>query len=114
MHANPAFKKLVINNGEQVLGTLIEKFIDNQSIQKLKANVQEYLSDKSEIFNDEVTVKTYDGEELPINLVVSEIKKFSDHKLYIGLFTSLAKTTVAIGTYDYADEVNNLLKRENR
>lgn len=113
IHANPAFKKLIINNGNQPYGTLIENFIDEQSIKNLEANIQNYLSDKSEIFNDEVTITAYDGEEIQMSMVVSEIKKFSDHKLYIGMFTTLAKTTVSIGTYDYADEVNNLLKREN-
>ena len=107
------FKKLIVNNGNQPYGTLIERFIDEKSIKDLKSNIQNYLSDKSEIFNDEVTITAYDGEELQMNMVVSEMKKFSDHTLYIGMFTSLAKTTVSIGTYDYADEVNNLLKREN-
>lgn len=113
IHANPAFKKLIVNNGNQPYGTLIERFIDEKSIKDLKSNIQNYLSDKSEIFNDGVTITAYDGEELQMNMVVSEMKKFSDHTLYIGMFTTLAKTTVSIGTYDYADEVNNLLKREN-
>lgn len=113
LHANPAFKRLIMSNGEQLIGTPIKNFIDEQSIERLKSNIQAYLSDKSELFNDEIFLKTHDGAELPMNLVVSEIKKFSDHKLFIGLFTSLAKASVSIGTYDYADEVNNLLKREN-
>ena len=111
-NANRAFRNLINLNGEGSTEIKIENFIDSQSIKKLKLKIQA-LPGKNSIFNDEVTIKTRRGEELQMNMEVSEIKKFSDYSIYIGLFTSLSKDSALIEGSDYANEVHNLLKREN-
>lgn len=111
LNSNLTFKKLLKMNGKDLSEIQIENFVDSKSREKLEKRIKE-LPGKRDIFNDEVTLKTYNGEELQMNLIVSEIKRFSNYTLYIGLFTSLT-TIVPSDNHHYADEVNNLLKREN-
>lgn len=112
-NANLAFKNLINLNGDDPLKIQIENFIDSKSRQKLKIKIKEYLPGSIDIFNEEVTLKTSTGEEVQMNMVVSEIKKFSNYTLYVGLFNSLSTIFVPPDNTRYADEVHDLLKREN-
>ena len=113
LKSNQAFRKIIKLNGEDLSDIQIVKHIDFASSQKLKIRIREYLPGKSDIFNDEVTVKACNGEKIQMNLVVSEIKKFSNYTLYIGLFNSLSPIPVSNENPYYAEEVYNLLKLEN-
>ena len=110
---NQAFRNLIKMNGEDISLLQIEDCIDSKSSKKLKTQIQKSIPGKNDIFNDEVTLKTTKGEELQMNLVVSEIKKFSNYKFYLGLFNSLSTNFVPADTPRYAGEVYNLLKHEN-
>jgi hypothetical protein len=79
----------------------------------LHLKLQQYLPNENNIFNDEVTIKTKKGEELKMNLVVSELKKYSNHTLFVGTFYSLSTNFVPSIIPHLADEVYSLLKREN-
>lgn len=111
--ANLAFKNLIKMNGVDLSEISIEKFIDCKSSQKLKNRIKENHVGKNEIFNDEVTLKTNAGEEIQMKLIVSEINKFSNYTLFVGLLNSLSKTFIPADSPHYANEVQNLLKREN-
>ncbi len=111
--ANLAFRNLIKMSNEDLSKIQIENFIDPKSIQKLIFNIKKSLPGKKEIFNDEVTLKITGGEELQMNMVVSEIKKFSNYTLCVGLFNSLLKNVIPADSPKYAAEVQNLLKREN-
>lgn len=111
---NPAFIDKIQNDLSVQEGLKIEDVIDPQSIQKLKFKIQESFSDKKELLNEEVTLLfTRKSEESKMNLVVSEFEKYSNYTLYQGLFTSSSKTFVSVDNRQCADEVYNLLKREN-
>lgn len=111
--ANAAFMNQVQNDLSVQTGMKIEDIIDLQSIQKLKVKIQNSFSDKKEFFNEEVTLLSGRGEGFEMNMVVSEFEKFSNYTLYLGLFTSSSRTFVSVDNRQYADEVYNLLKREN-
>lgn len=110
---NHAFLKQIQNDSTIPAEMKIDDFIEQDSIQKLKVNIREHQPDKTEIFNEEVTIKTVKGEELQMKLVVSEFEKFSNYTLYIGLFILPSKSIVPRGPNRYADEVHNLLRLEN-
>lgn len=110
--ANRAFRNLIELKSEVFPEIQIGTIIDSKSVKKIKTKIQE-LTGKKEIFNDEVIIISDLGKEIQMNMIVSEIKKFSNYTLYIGLFTSLSKDSISIAGCDYANEVNNLLKREN-
>jgi PAS domain S-box-containing protein len=112
LKVNQAFRNLIKLNGEDLSDIRIETFIDFISSQKIKNKIQERLPGKCDIYNDEVALKTMKGEHVQMNLVISEIKKFSNYTLYIGLFNSLSTLFVTNDNPYYADEVYNLLKRE--
>lgn len=111
--ANMAFNNLIKMNGAVFSEIRIEKFFDSKSSQKIKNRIKDYHLSESEIFNDEVTLKTNEGEEIQMKLIVSEINKFSNYSIYVGLLNSLSKSLVQDESPHYAHEVQNLLKREN-
>lgn len=110
---NPAFSNQVHSDLTVQLGIKIEDLIDPKSIEKLKVKIQEPFLDRKELFNEEVTLLSRKGNAFEMNMVVSEFKKFSNYILYLGLFTSASKAVISIDNRQYADEVYNLLKREN-
>lgn len=111
--ANQAFENLIKMKGADISEIRIEQFIDCKSSLKLKNKIKDYNVGKSEIFNDEVTLKTNEGEEIQMKLIVSEINKFSNYTLFVGLLNSLSATFIPDNSPRYANEVQNLLKREN-
>ncbi len=111
--ANQAFAKIVHLNESSPIGVEVENFIDETSFQKIQTEIQKYHTESSEIFNDEVTLKTFRHEEVQINLVISEFEKFSNYRLYIGIISSVIKFNDESEGSEFADKVYNLLKREN-
>ena len=111
--ANQAFVKLVQLNDNSPIGLKVEDFIDTQSYQKIQSEIKQYHTENSEIFNSEVTIKTFRHEEHQINLVISEFEKFSNYKLYIGIVSSVTISNEEEEGAQFADKVYNLLKREN-
>jgi len=111
--ANQAFVKLLQFSDKSPIGLKVEDFMDVSSLQKIQTEIKKYHPDNVEIFNGEVTFKTYRHEEVQINLVVSEFEKFSNYKLYIGIISSLVKSSEQAEGEQFAGKVYNLLKREN-
>jgi DNA-binding NarL/FixJ family response regulator len=111
--ANQAFVKLIQLNENSPVGINVADFIDEFSFQKFQREIQKYHTENSEIFNGEVTIKTFKNELVQINLVISEFDKYSNYKLYIGIVNLLTKTNDQDEAIQFAEKVSNLLKREN-
>jgi DNA-binding NarL/FixJ family response regulator len=111
--ANQAFVKLIHLNETSPVGLNVADFIDESSFQKIQNEIQKYHTDNSEIFNGELTLRTFRHEEVQINLVVSEFEKYSNYKLYIGLVNLVTKTDDSEEAALFAEKVSSLLKREN-
>jgi len=110
--ANPAFLNKIDYELTSFDEMRIDNFLNEVDLQKLKLKISENRSEKSEIFNDEITLETKIGQRLQLNLIVSEFEKFSNYTLYIGLFVEKLNSVIPSES-QYADEVQNLLKREN-
>jgi len=111
--ANPAFLKLIQNEHTVPAEMKIEDFIEPEYFRKLEDKIQESKPDKTEIFNEEVTLKTFTGEKLQMKLVVSEFEKYSNYALYLGLFFPQSVPVASPNNHNYAVEVYSLLKHEN-
>jgi DNA-binding NarL/FixJ family response regulator len=111
--ANQAFVKLIQLNENSPVGINVADFIDEFSFQKFQREIQKYHTENSEIFNGEVTIKTFKNELVQINLVISEFDKYSNYKLYIGIVNLLTKSNDQDEAIQLAEKVSNLLKREN-
>lgn len=111
--ANPAFLNQIQADDKLHAEMKIENFIESEHFMLLEEAMQEQKPDKIEIFNDNIILKTYNGEALPIRLVVSEFERYSNYTLYIGLFSEQSDSVASHVNHAYADEVNSLLKQEN-
>ena len=111
--ANPAFLSQIQSKDIIAEEFKIENFIEPEYYQQLKETMQAHKTDKTEIFNDNVTLKSIDGNRIPKRFVVSEFERYSNYTLYIGLFYEHSTSVASPIIYGYADEVNSLLKQEN-
>jgi DNA-binding NarL/FixJ family response regulator len=111
--ANQAFVKLIHLNETSPVGLNVADFIDEFSFQKIQDQIQKYHTENSEIFNGELTIKTFRQEEIQVNLAVSVFEKYSNYKLYIGLINIVTKADDKDEAAQFAERVSSLLKREN-
>ena len=111
--ANQAFLNHIQSENKLHSEMKIENFIEREHFLQLEEAMKEQKPDKIEIFNDNVILKTYKGEALPMRLVVSEFERYSNYTFYIGLFYEKSNSPVTPINQGYAQEVNSLLKQEN-
>ncbi len=113
IRANQAFLKLLDKKEGLVNTTPMVDLIDSDSFKKLQKKLDKYLNSDTEIFNEVVLINNTNPEGLQKRLIVSEFEKYSNYNLFIGLFTSVTETLTSSENNQYANEVYNLLKREN-
>lgn len=111
--ANNAFLNLIKTTENNLVGKKIEDILEPASFKKIQYKIQEHRPERNSVFNDEVNIKTDDGSELQMHLVISEFEKYSNYKLYIGILSPVNKSNAGIIDPLFADEIYNLLKHEN-
>ena len=111
--ANNAFLNLIKTTENNLVGKKIEDILEPASFKKIQYKIQEHRPERNSVFNDEVNIKTDDGSELQMHLVISEFEKYSNYKLYLGILNPLNKANAEVIGHQFADEIYTLLKHEN-
>lgn len=111
--ANNAFLNLIKTTERNLTGKKIEEILEPDSFRKIQYKIQEHRPDRSAVFNDEVTFRTFDKNETQMHIVISEFEKYSNYKLYIGVLAPLKNANTDINGHQFADEIYDLLKHEN-
>lgn len=111
--SNSAFRKLINYDQEDMSGVSLDKLLDSESFQKLVKSFPLKKDENNELFNGTVNLVRINSEEIQMKLVVSEFDKFSNYTLYIGLLSSINRSTSAYNGNQFVAEVCSLLNREN-
>lgn len=109
---NPALRKLLNLNENSVSELQIQQIFDSSSVKKLIKKMEVPFVERNEIFNGVVKM-TIGKEETQMRLIVSEFEKFSKYTVFIGVLSNAKESDVVEKNNGYAEEVHNLLKREN-
>jgi PAS domain S-box-containing protein len=103
----------ILNWNEKELGDLkIELILETDSIKEIKSWIKKYAVDHKDCFNNQVILTGRFGEKKKLNLMISEYAKYSDHILFIGIFSEIQQVNNHSVNDQLANEVYNLLKRE--
>lgn len=111
--ANQSFTKHVKINEDELIGRKIDDLLDTGSLKKIQEKLKNHRPEKSEIFNDDVTLQIDENVDIQSHLVISEFEKYSSYKLYIGILSDVNQSKSEIDGNQYAGEIYNLLKHEN-
>ena len=90
----------------------IEEFFDKPSLRAIKQWMKDFLKNNCENFNQQVIFKNRAGESTVMNLKIAEFKRAEDTIHFLGTFQAIERTNFLFN-YQLAQEVCNLLKREN-
>lgn len=109
---NPALRKLLHLDEISAQNLQIQHFFDSSSVKKLVKKMQIPFVERNEIFNDFVKINT-GKDNVQMKLTVSEFEKYSKYTVFIGVLSHANESDVLDMNTGYAEEVYNLLKREN-
>ena len=112
IRTNNSFLKLLGKKEEMLKEVPLKDLIDSKSFSKLQYQLSNYLTNRDEIFDATVSLRLI-TDELQMRLIVSEFEKYSNHTLFIGIFTSVKENINSEAYNQYAHEVTSLLRREN-
>ena len=110
---NPAFRKLQNLDDNPHINLHIKEVFDSESLKSLITRMQIPFVERNDIFNDLVKLNSGKNNEKQMRFKVSEFDKFSNYKIFIGVFSRPEDIDDSEKIDGYAKEVQNLLKREN-
>ncbi|HET6557805.1 MAG TPA: response regulator transcription factor [Prolixibacteraceae bacterium] len=91
----------------------LEEIFERSSWLKIRNWIKHYSKDSNSVFNDQIVLKDRLGEEYPMNLKIAEFKAVGGTVQFIGFVSQSMSEKNEIVNYQLANEVCNMLKREN-
>ena len=111
LRSNRPFKTLLkIDNQESKIR--IETLFESSSLLKIKSWIQNSYKGINSVFNENISIKDSKGEEVYLNMIISEFANYDDSIQFIGFFTPVSPVNNHWISDDLANEVCDLLKRE--
>ncbi|MBL7969219.1 MAG: response regulator [Prolixibacteraceae bacterium] len=111
--ANKAFINLFKSSEKEIIGKETGKLFESASFKKVLNGLKGNRLNKSDFFDDKVTLTSSEGEELEVHLTISEFEKFSSYRVFIGITNPVNKLNTEVDGKQYASEIYSLLKHEN-
>lgn len=111
--ANDYLLNLLKRTSREGFKLKLEDLFDKPSFLKIKHWLSHYTKDPNSSFNDRVMFMNAPGEKLEMNLIISEFKNSGNCKQFIGFLSKTLPVKTSMVNYQLANEVCNLLKREN-
>jgi DNA-binding NarL/FixJ family response regulator len=90
----------------------LEDLFEPLSLSRIKSWIQQSNKDGNTVFNDTIAIKNVLGEELKMDLVISEFSRHSEFVQFIGFFTPVSSGNNHLVNDQLASQVCNMLKRE--
>lgn len=111
--ANDYLLNLLKSNSREAVKLKLEDLFDITSFLKIKHWLAHYEKDQNSSFNDRVIFISAAGEKFDMNLNLSEFKNSANGRQFIGFLLEASPVKNSMVNYQLANEVCNLLKREN-
>ena len=112
LSANQMLMKLLERNRHDFSTIKMEELFDQSSIKAIKQWMKKISNGDTTTFTNQVFIKDKSGENIIMNLMVSEFKKEGSSVHYLGILQAPQGNNLMVN-YQLANEVCNLLKREN-
>jgi DNA-binding NarL/FixJ family response regulator len=112
LSVNKMLRTLLHAGNQELVILKLQDLFDAPSSRAIKQWMKDYLKKKKAAFNQQVILKGRVGDNLTMNLMISELNKTDGEIHFLGTLQALERVNPMFN-YQLAQDVCNLLKREN-